>query len=215
MKTSLDKFIVFEGIDGSGKTTQIKKLSELMIKHHNLDIYTTREPHNGIIGNYIRDVLSNNHLEKHDPTIASALLAYLFAADRHEHIYKEDGVLSHLNKGNIVLCDRYLFSSMVYQGTHNNIQELTKRLNEHFPLPSLIVYFDISPKQAITQRLADKQKDAMEQLEVLTQVYDNYKVILEYYQKKQGITIKSIDASKNIDDISNTLYAIIVEHLKL
>ena len=94
-KKILDNFIVFEGIDGAGKSTQILQIAKNLHDKH-IKTYTTFEPHKGIIGTFIRNILHNdaeNLQSKYDPHMLSAILAQLFSADRHEHIYANDGIL--------------------------------------------------------------------------------------------------------------------------
>jgi dTMP kinase len=106
-------FIAFEGPDGSGKSTILQMLYKKLIKNiHNHLIVLTREPggHNNIIAEDIRNILLN----KVEYKIDDRAEALLFAASRAQHV--KDFILPHLNNGNIVLCDRYIYSSLAYQG---------------------------------------------------------------------------------------------------
>lgn len=105
-------FIVFEGIDGSGKSTQVQLFAEtLKAKGHK--VYVTREPTGNYIGLTLREIFSGNK-NAHDKTIAA-----LYLADRLEHILNtDDGLLKMLNDGYTVICDRYYFSSYAYHSVH-------------------------------------------------------------------------------------------------
>ena len=130
------KFIVFEGIDGSGKTTQIKLLSD-RFKKHNIPHIVTKEPTDGPIGKLCRSVLSG------DMPMSTEALALLFMADRAEHISSE--ILPALESGKYVLCDRYEYSNMAYQG----IQPVrsSDRLD-----PDLTIFIDTDPEEC-TRRI--------------------------------------------------------------
>ena len=106
------KFIVFEGIDGSGKSTQIKSLVNRM-KENDYHIFPTFEPTDGPIGSLIRQMLIGE-VETDQRTIAS-----LFAADRTDHLLnKKNGLKNKVDNGEIVLCDRHYFSSYAYHAQH-------------------------------------------------------------------------------------------------
>ena len=114
-------FIVFEGLDGAGTTTQANLLEE---KYNSLNIpcINSCEPTRGFIGKAIREVLSG------DIKVASGTIAKLFVSDRHEHLYNpKDGILSRCKAGDFVISDRYLFSSLAYQSLDygfDNVMEL-------------------------------------------------------------------------------------------
>ncbi|AHE63101.1 dTMP kinase [Borrelia parkeri] len=137
MNKILKNFYCIEGIDGSGKTSIIQKLQKLC--NNKLKYYFTKEPSQGVIGEFIRQQLTNfkNPLRK-------VSLAYLYVADRYEHLYNtKNGIIEILNKGNTkVITDRYLFSSIAYQG------ELGYKLNKEFPLPEKLFFIKTDPSIA-------------------------------------------------------------------
>src|SRR5687767_4680396 len=111
MKKNL--FLAFEGIDGSGKSTQVKKLAHKLAEEGH-KVCTTCEPTTGPIGKMIRDIF-NHRMEGDQRTIAA-----LFAADRLEHLLnKQDGILKKLEEGYTVITDRYYFSSYAYHSVHS------------------------------------------------------------------------------------------------
>ncbi|AHH03805.1 Thymidylate kinase [Borrelia nietonii YOR] len=133
----LKNFYCIEGIDGSGKTSIIQKLQKLC--NNKLKYHFTKEPSQGIIGKFIREQLTNfkNPLRR-------VSLAHLYTADRYEHLYNtKNGILEILNTGKTkVITDRYLFSSIVYQG------ELGYKLNKDFPLPEKLFFIKTDPNIA-------------------------------------------------------------------
>jgi dTMP kinase len=133
------KFIVLEGIDGSGKTTQLKLLGE-KLTDLGLPVLYTREPGGTRIGEKIREILLNPEYSELDPRAE----AFLYAAARAQHVAQV--ILPSLAEGKIVLCDRYLDSSLAYQGFGRGIDiSLLERINEPATgglLPDLTIIFD-------------------------------------------------------------------------
>lgn len=229
--TVIENFIVIEGIDGAGKSTQCSLVHKMLIDD-GLAVYETREPHSGIIGAFTRDIL-NNHIHTltstSDETFQSNILAYLFAADRYEHIYANNGILDCSRNYDLVLCDRYLFSSLAYQGesyqggasqgevpqnkqSPPRIPTLTETLNARFPLPSLLIYLDIKPLDTM-KRMKEKKKDGLETLENLKSVHKRYaEVIATYKQHTPHMNIVSIDASLDQACVTQEIYTCIKQH---
>ena len=129
----LKNFIVFEGIDGAGTSTQIKRL----VNSEPEKYIATAEPTGGATGKFLRQMLAG------DFKVDEKTNAYLFAADRCEHIFGKDGVKELCDKGKKVVSDRYFFSSMAYQSVSCG-DELPKLLNSPFPLPEILFYFEIT-----------------------------------------------------------------------
>ena len=102
----LKNFIVFEGIDGSGTTTQIKKLAERFPKEK---VFVSAEPTKNETGLFLRRML------KGEFSVNEKTASFLFAADRCEHLYGKNGILEQIQNGKIALSDRYFFSSLAYQ----------------------------------------------------------------------------------------------------
>ncbi|UCH31870.1 MAG: dTMP kinase [Candidatus Bathyarchaeota archaeon] len=131
-------FICLEGIDGSGKTTQARRLVKTLIKKGYDAVYTT-EPSKGLYGKIIRKQLLQRN--KRVPIVVEALL---FAVDRIDHIEKEINPL--LDAGKVIICDRYVFSSIAYQGASDFSQEWIKEINKHAIKPDLGLYIDVLPE---------------------------------------------------------------------
>ena len=131
----LKNFIVFEGIDGSGTSTQIKKLVE---SNPNVFI-ATAEPTTNETGKFLRRMLCGEF------SVDEKTASYLFAADRCEHIFGKDGIESLIKNGKTVVSDRYFFSSLAYQSVSCG-KDLPRLLNSPFPLPEYLFYFKIDPE---------------------------------------------------------------------
>lgn len=171
MKRALNKkgvFIVIEGLDGSGKTTQAKTLTAKLCRTHNA-IYTA-EPSKGKIGMFIRNRVLYG--EKRPPTAIEALL---FAADRIEHVQNE--VLPALAEGRVVICDRYVYSSLAYQGSAGLNLDWIETINAHALKPDLALFIDVDP-EAVQARLKSR-KSVMENLETQRKVREIYQKFIE------------------------------------
>lgn len=139
-------FIVFEGIDGSGTTTQSRRIAE-GLRRRGHRVHETREPSTGPIGAMTRSMLAQGTAE----TVDAACLALLFAADRLEHLARE--IEPALAAGEIVLCDRYVVSSWVYQSLDCD-PAWVRRLNERARWPDLTFVFDLDAGVARARVLA-------------------------------------------------------------
>src|SRR5262250_822984 len=151
------KFVSFEGIEGCGKTTQIALLSEYLTKHH-LPFTVTREPGGTAVGEGIRKILLNS--ETIQLTAASELL--LFYASRSQNILEK--IKPALDRGEMVICDRYYHASMAYQGFGRGIplefiQKLTHLVCDPFR-PDLTFLLDIEPELGLSRARSRNQKQA-------------------------------------------------------
>jgi len=137
------RHIAFEGIDGSGKTSVASELF-LRIRAVGRPCYYTYEPTDSRIGSYIR-----LHLMKerdHHPSYE----ALLYAADRVQHFYGE--ILDYRKKGYVVLSDRYVYSSIAYQGAMLRDPQWVSQINKMVPKPDLTIYFRVSPDLALSRK---------------------------------------------------------------
>jgi dTMP kinase len=193
----MGKFIVFEGIDGSGTSTQAELLKNYLLDQSISAVMTT-EPSNGPIGNMIREGFKKRIIFVEDEKLFDEQMAYLFAADRHDHLYnKVDGVLA-LNRKNITtICTRYFFSSLVYHVSNDEEYQFVKKLNEKFPLPDLTIYID-NPIEISLQRISLRaHRDTYENKEKLLKVKKNYERVFSEYN--QNLLI--IDGNDSIENI--------------
>ncbi len=163
---NLDKkgaFIVIEGLDGSGKTTQAKLLATKLKKTQHA-IYTA-EPSQGKIGKFIRQKILYGTTRP--PTSLEALL---FAADRIDHLQNE--VLPLKEKGCLVVCDRYVYSSLAYQGSAGLSQDWIEAINQHAQKPDFALFIDVAPETVLTR--LRRKKSVMETLETQQKVREIY-----------------------------------------
>ena len=137
-------FIVIEGIDGSGKGTQTTFLKE-RLKEMGKDVFTTYEPTRSGIGRMIREHMS-------DPFLDDKTLALLFAADRIEH--NEKKIIPALEADKVVISDRYVYSSIAYQGQTID-PDWVGRVNDHAMRPDLVVILDL-PSNKVEERIGDR-----------------------------------------------------------
>ena len=193
----LGKFIVFEGIDGSGTTTQAELLKNYLLDSNESAI-TTTEPSSGPIGNLIREGFKKRVLFVEDEKLFDEQMAYLFAADRHDHIYNEvDGIKTLNSQGITTISTRYFFSSLVYHVNNQEEYTFVKKLNEKFPLPDLTIYID-NPVEVSLQRIALRaHRDTYENEEKLLKVKENYKKVFNEFNQNLLI-INGGDTIENI-----------------
>lgn len=192
----LKNFIVLEGIDGAGTSTQIKKLVE-----RNPELFVaTAEPTTGETGKFLRKILGGEF------PVNEKTAAYLFAADRCEHLYGKNGVIEQLNNGKIVVSDRYLFSSLAYQSVTCG-EELPRLLNSQFPLPEYLFYFQIDPEISLKRvDSRNEKKEIYEKIDMQKKtaaLYDS--VVSEYENKNTEMKIIRIDATKTIEEIAQEI----------
>ncbi|KGX85455.1 dTMP kinase [Pontibacillus litoralis] len=176
-------FIVFEGIDGSGTSTQSKLLRDYLTERGQSAVLTA-EPTNGPIGHLLREGLKERVIFSKDEKRFDQQMAYLFAADRHDHLYNHvDGVYKLLGEGKHVVCTRYSLSSLAYQSDEEGY-EFVYDLNKRFPNPDLVIYID-NPVETSIDRLQKRTvQDVYENKEKLLSVKERYNKIFKTYDGK-------------------------------
>ena len=198
----LKNFIVFEGIDGAGTSTQIKKL----VERDTTRFVATAEPTSNETGKFLRRMLGGEF------SVDEKTNAYLFAADRCEHIFGKGGVRELCESGKTVVSDRYFFSSMAYQSVSCG-EELPKLLNSPFPLPEYLFYFVINPEVSLGRVNArGEHKEIYETIEKQKKIAAQYEKVISEYEKnadETGMKIIRIDAEKNINTISEEIWNIL------
>ena len=203
----LKNFAVFEGCDGSGTTTQLNIFEDFCkLNHEHLKlppVYRTFEPTNGSIGKLIRSIL------RKEIVFCPETTAMLFAADRHEHLYGQNGIVERCKRGELVISDRYTPSSLVYQGITCG-EELPARLNQNFPYPELLLFFDIDSHSAQNRISGRGQKEMFEYLDFQIQVRERYKALFPKLSA-QGVRVEIIDASLPPDEIARQVWGIITK----
>lgn len=198
----IPNFAALEGGDCSGTTTQIALLKE-RLEHNKIQFFLTFEPTDGQIGAVIRRAL------KKEVNIKPETLAMLFAADRNEHIYSENGILTRAERGELVISDRYALSSLVYQGIDCG-NELPFLLNLRFPAPQTLIYLDIDPDIAMQRLKSRSTVEIFENREFQVKVREKYKSLLKIYNDA-GVRVEMIDASGSEQEVRELIWGVIKE----
>ena len=191
-------FITFEGTDGSGKTTQIKLLEEYM-QGKGYEVVLSREPGGTRISEIIRDLV----LDPRNKEIVPLTEMILYAASRAQHV--AEVIEPAVEKGKIVICDRYVDSSYAYQGGGRGMDLKiiadVNRIAINGTVPDITFFLDIDPEISVRRRINSTGADRIEQekLDFHRRVYDGYKKLSILYPER----IKTIDAAKSIEEISS------------
>lgn len=200
-------FITFEGGEGSGKTTIASMVKDELVKE-GYYVVLTREPGGVEIAESIRNVIvdvKNTNMDKRTE-------ALLYAASRRQHLVEK--VLPALDKGAIVICDRFVDSSLVYQGIARGIgidevYEMNLFATDNI-LPKRTIFFDVKPEIGLQRVYMNKDREInrldMEKLEFHQSVYNGYLQLCEKYSDR----IVKIDASVKIDEV----YKQVIEKIK-
>jgi len=186
-------FIVLDGMDGSGKSGMVRLLHKYLSENKEYRILMTREPTNGEYGKEIRSMLAR---EK-DPTINSEKLLGLFIKDREEHL--KNTIIPFLNKSdmvNIVLCDRYYYSTIAFQSTQGLDMKMLVEVNKKFLKPDIAFIMDVKPDIAL-KRIKNREKEKFEQLEFMNRLRKKFLELPGFLKEN----IKIIDASKSPDGV--------------
>lgn len=199
------KFITFEGTEGSGKTSVIKEVK----KHYELQGYAvmvTREPGGISIAEKIRDILLNKENTEMDPRTE----ALLFAAARRQHLIEK--IKPALNKGMIVLCDRFVDSSLVYQGYARNIG-IDKVYDINYfaiedALPDLTIFVDVRPEVGLKRVFQTPNREVnrldLENMDFHKLIYRGYLELAKKYDR-----IKKVNGEQSIEDVAKEAISLI------
>lgn len=191
-------FITFEGGEGSGKTTIATLIKEALDKE-GYQVTLTREPGGVEIAEKIRDIIHDVKYTNMD----SKTEALLYAASRRQHLVEK--VIPALKRGEIVICDRFVDSSMVYQGIARGIgmkevYDMNLFATENI-LPKRTIFFDIKPEDGLKRVYANKDREVnrldLENIDFHKNVYQGYLSICDMFPER----IVKIDASKDIDAV--------------
>lgn len=191
-------FICIEGVDGCGKTTQAKILVR-NLRRRGFDAVYTTEPSVGKVGTLIkRFVLARQR------RASTALEALLFAADRVDHV--QDEVKPLMKWGKVVVCDRYVYSSLAYQGAAGLDLEWIDCINQFALKPDLALFLDVAPERVVGR--LKRKKSVMETMRNLKKVREVY---LKLAQQQRLI---ALDGNGSIEEISKSILSIVLEKLE-
>jgi len=190
-------FICVEGLDGCGKTTQTKLLVK-MLRRRGCDAFYTAEPSRGKIGRFIK-----RHCLHGEKRVSSVIEALLFAADRFEHV--EDVIVPAIRKGKIVVSDRYVYSSLAYQGAAGLDLEWIETVNKHAMRPDLAIFVDVEP-EVVVKRLK-RRKSVMENLQTQRKVQ---KVYTKFVEKGE---LAKINGNRSVGEVADDILRAVLEVL--
>jgi len=191
-------FICIEGLDGSGKTTQAKRLVK-NLRRRGFDAVYTTEPSTGKVGKLIRGFVLDRKKR-----VSIALEALLFAADRVDHV--ETVVEPRLRQGKIVVCDRYVYSTLAYQGAGGLSLDWIEGISQFALKPHLALFIDV-PTNVVVKRLRRK-KTVME-------TKRNQEKVREVYLKMvQAQRLILVDGDKPVSKVEENVLEIVLARLK-
>lgn len=205
-------FVTFEGGEGAGKTTVLKELHKKLTEK-GFEVLATREPGGSEIAEKIREII----LDPSHTAMDARTEALLYAAARRQHLIEK--VIPHLEKGGIVLCDRFVDSSLVYQGFARKIGvEAVRELNNFATggrEPDLTLYFDIDPKQGL-QRISDNKGREVNRLDKESlEFYEAVRAMYLELQKQEPKRMKQIDAGRSLSQVTEDAWQILKEKLQV
>lgn len=201
------RFVVLEGIDGAGTTTQTAVLCERLRRDGAGAVRTTREPSDGPIGSLVRQVLTGRIVAPGGRAPGWATMALLFAADRMDHVESE--IEPFLASGGIVISDRYDASSLAYQSVSSGrggetAVEWIRELNRHAMRPDLTIVLDLPADTAAVRREARGEASQLyEQNETQRALATFYKDLAKHMPDDRIVVI---DANGSIDDVHRRVH---------
>lgn len=203
------KFITMEGSDGAGKSTQIALLMEYF-ERENIPMLLTREPGGTPIGEKIRTII----LDTQNREMTDMTEALLYAAGRMQHV--EEKLLPALTAGMNVLCDRYVDSSIVYQGFGRGLGQ-DKILAVNAPaieklMPDITIFLDLSPEKGILRKKGERKLDRLEEqaLDFHRRTYEGYQWLAKTYPER----IHAVDADADPETVHQRVLQVLLPLLK-
>lgn len=198
--------IVFEGIDGSGKSTQVQLLSK-KLREQQVPFYATMEPTNSPVGSLIRQLLTGRMHA--DPKVIAAL----FTADRLDHLLNDvDGIVQMIEKGTTVIMDRYYFSSYAYQSVDVPMDWVIQAnaLSSGILRPKVNIFLDVDVDDALERITNNRhQTELFEEKTRLIQVRERYMEAFERLQDTENVVI--VDGGQPPEDVAEKVWEIVGE----
>jgi dTMP kinase len=191
-------FICIEGLDASGKTTHTHRLVQ-NLRRKGFDAVYTTEPSRGEIGKFIRA-----YILQRKSRVPSVVEALLFAVDRFDHVEKE--IKPALEEGKIVVSDRYVYSSLAYQGAAGLDLKWIEEINRLTLPPDLAIYIDVPP-EVVVKRIR-REKSVMERLETQRRVRDVYMTFVENGR------LVPVDGNRRKNEVAKDILTVVLDFLK-
>ncbi|MGB0646392.1 MAG: dTMP kinase [Bradymonadia bacterium] len=189
------KFIVLEGVDGAGTTTQANRLKSAL-NSRKLESVVTAQPSDGPIGRLIRSILRGQVTREDGQRVGGQAIAALFAADRSEHI--ESLIEPLLSKGVHVICDRYYHSSLAYQGLEVGTAYVSS-LNEPMKTPDIVFFVDVDVDVALRRRDERALEDELYEVEAFqSRLREGY---LAAFELRDADRMVKIDGNRTVDEV--------------
>jgi dTMP kinase len=205
-------FITLEGGEGAGKTTVLHSIME-KLKAIGLDVIQTREPGGIPIAEQIRNII----LDKKNTEMEKRTEALLYAAARRQHLVEK--VIPALEQGKIVLCDRFIDSSLAYQGHARGIGmeevlEINRFAIQHC-MPNLTLFFDIEPEKGLARISANINREQnrldVETLHFHERVYEGYQILAKKFPER----IYTINADRPLEQVEQEVLKVVLSYLQI
>ncbi len=198
-------FITLEGGDGAGKSTQIRNI-ERFFQRKGLVVVHTREPGGTPISEKLRNILLDNENSEMDPVTEMMI----YAASRAQNVREK--ILPAIERGDIVICDRFVDSSVAYQAYGRQLGDMVEEVNRHATgglVPDITFWMDIDPEagKARAAKAGDLDRLELEKMDFHYRVYEGYRRIAE----KDPDRVKRIDAADTVDNIRDHIYECLEE----
>src|SRR3989344_670591 len=204
-------FIVIEGIDGSGKGSVIAEVNNLLLSRGTPEkrIILTAEPTGGFYGKKVRELLKSSA----DPDPFARNFLSLYVADRKEHIEKV--IMPSLKERKIILCDRYKYSTFVYQRLQGIPLEEISSLHKSLPVPDLVFILDVPVEVALERISGDRKRkytESFEKKEFLEKVRSEFLNLGKIFPAEEIIVV---DSSRPLEDVSREIFLAIKKRVRL
>jgi dTMP kinase len=201
------RFVVLEGIDGAGTTTQVARLAD-RLRADKVPVRATREPSDGPIGSLIRQVLTGRIVAPEGRAPGWATMALLFAADRMDHV--ESDIEPFVAGGGVIISDRYDASSLAYQSVSSGhggdvAVEWIRSLNKHAMRPDLTIVVDLAPDLAAERRASRGEATQLyEQNEVQRALAQFYRDLAKHMPNDRIVVV---NGAGTMEDVHHRIYA--------
>jgi dTMP kinase len=194
------RFIVIEGIDGAGKTTQIELLAAKLRREGRI-VHVTAEPTASVSGGLLRDALGGISNR------TTCELAALFVLDRIFHNVNPNGINAMIEKGIDVICDRYYYSSLAYQGSNTDF-DWVKDMNLNCPeirVPDMCIFLDLAPEESLKRISKDRTTtEIYEKLDTLKSVRERFFAVFDLLKDRDNIKIVDTTGC-SIDEVAEKI----------